>query len=117
MRHQARQLDQRQKLFSKKIESFEDFKSKMQQLERSAAELRKLGRAVDDLLSDRLFVGEPGTGMVAPSASLRVLAGVTCPSHLFTYFLVYLASILAFSLPALKYDSQYSSSEAPVRSR
>jgi hypothetical protein len=102
-------LHRRQTLFSKKIESFEDLKSKMQQLERSAAELRKFGRAVDDLLSNWLFVGEPATGMVAPSASLRVLAGVTCPSHLFTFFLV--------SLPALKYDSQYSSSDAPVHSR
>ena len=95
----------------------EDFKSKMQQLERSAAELRKMGHPVDGLLSNWLFVGEPGTGMVAPFASLRVLAGVTWPSHLFTCFLLYLASILAFSLPALKYDVQYSSSDAPVRSR
>jgi hypothetical protein len=105
------------KALLERFEGCEDFKSKMQQLERSAAELRKMGHPVDGLLSNWLFVGEPGTGMVAPSASLRVLAGVTWPSHLFTCFLLYLASILAFSLPALKYDVQYSSSDAPVRSR
>jgi len=61
------------------FEGCEDFKSKMQQLERSATELRKLGRPVDNLLSNWLFVGEPRTGMVAPPASLRVLAAVTWP--------------------------------------
>ena len=94
------------KALLEKFEGCEDFKSKMQQLERSAAELRKLGRPVDGLLSNWLFVGEPHTGMVAPSASMHVLAGVTWSSHLFSCFLLYPASILAFSLPALKYDVQ-----------
>ena len=76
------------KALLERFEGCEDFKSKMQQLERSAAELRKMGHPVDGLLSNWLFVGEPGTGMVAPSASLRVLAGVTWPSHVFTCFLL-----------------------------
>jgi hypothetical protein len=84
------------KALLEKFVGCEDFKSKMQQLERSAAELRKLGLPVDDLLSNWLFVGEPRTGMVAPSASLRVLAGVTRPSHVFTCFFLHLAYILAF---------------------
>ena len=92
------------KVLLEKFVGCEDFKSKMQQLECSAAELRKLGRPVDDLLSNWLFVGEPRTGMVAPSTSLRALAGVTWPCHVFTCFLLYLASVLAFSLPLLKND-------------
>ena len=94
------------KALLEKFEGCEDFKSKMQQLELLAAELRELGRPVDDLLSNWLFVGERGTGMVAPPASLLVLAAVTWPSYLLACFLLYLASILAFSLPVLKYDVQ-----------
>jgi hypothetical protein len=94
------------KALLEKFEGCEDFKSKMQQLELLAAELRELGRPVDDLLSNWLFVGEPRTGMVAPPASLIVLAAVTWPSYLLACFLLYLASILALSLPVLKYDVQ-----------